>query len=406
MTTDQGNHAKVHEDGRTAELIDAQLDAIEMSGRARKFQLFQPRNLCWWVYVAMVAYGVLSIPTVFAAPVHAFGSAIAGSVVLLLIYGAVLWWFTRHIDRYSPISGSLVATAMLWGGAAATLGIAIWANTPIMSLYAKAFGQNFAADWGAGLTAPFVEEISKGLGVVLLMFLATRVIRTAFDGFVVGAFVGLGFQISEDLLYAFNQAGADFGVGASTLAFETSIVRIITGLSGHIAFSAIFGAGLVYLIGRRGEPRNALRGLALMGLAMLLHGIWDSQPALFRMSSTAGSLAVTGILVIAYLAIVILVFRMVVVRERALLHDILAPEAADGVLGGDELAAITGDAKHRRMFRKAQGGRSAVRREKWVTAAASDLADQIALARGLDTAAVQFARSEVVRLRQGHPTPS
>ncbi|WP_328810436.1 PrsW family intramembrane metalloprotease [Rhodococcus sp. NBC_00294] len=399
-TTNDGAHAVAAGDGRTSELIDAQLRAVEMSGRARKFRFFQPRNLCWWVFVAAVAYGVLSIPTVFAAPVHAFGSAIAGSIALLLIYGAVLWWFTRHIDRYSPISGSLVAAAMAWGGAAATLGIAIWANTPIISLYAKAFGQNFAADWGAGLTAPFVEEIAKGLGVVLLMFLATRVIRTAFDGFVVGAFVGLGFQISEDILYAFNQAGADFGVGATTLALETSVVRIITGLSGHIAFSAMFGAGLVYLIGRRGEPRNAGRGLALMGLAILLHGIWDSQSALLRTSSTVGALLATVVLVLVYLAIVIMVFRSVVVRERELLRAILAPEAANGILDDAELTAITGDAKHRRQFRKTRGGRAAVRREKWVTAAASDLADQIALAGGRDTAAVRFARSEVVRIRQ------
>lgn len=399
MTTTKDNHSAVVEGDRTRELIDAQLDAIEASGRARTFHFFQPRNLCWWVYVALVGYGVLSVSTVFTAPVHAFGSAVAGSVALLLIYGAVLWWFTRHIDRYSPISGKLVVTAMVWGGFAATLGIAIWANTPIMSLYAKAFGQKFAADWGAGLTAPFVEEISKGLGVVLLIFLASRVIRTAFDGFVVGAFVGLGFQISEDILYAFNQAGAQFGANPAALAFETSVMRIITGLSGHIAFSAIFGAGVVYLLGRRGEPRNVVRGLGLMILAMLMHGIWDALSAIVPTSSTALTFLVMAIVAVIYLAIVVQVFRLVVVRERALLHDILAPEAADGVLSEEELTAITGDAKHRRQFRKAQDGRAAVHREKWVTAASSDLADQIAIARGTDTPAVQFARSEVIRIR-------
>ncbi len=404
MTTATGKHSNPIEGGRTQQLLDAQLDAIQKSGRAGRFIFFQPRNMCWWVYVVAVGYGVVSVSTVFTAPVHAFGSAVAGSVVLLLIYGAVLWWFTRHIDRYSPIPGKLVAAAMAWGGFAATLGIAIWANTPIMSLYAKAFGQRFAADWGAGLTAPFVEEISKGLGVVLLIFLATRVVRTAFDGFVVGAFVGLGFQISEDILYAFNQAGSDFGVGAGTLALETSVVRIITGLSGHIAFSAIFGAGVVYLLGRRGEQRNVVRGLGLMVLAMVLHGVWDALSAIVPTSSTTISLIVTGIAVVIYLAITVRVFRLVVVRERELLHDILAPEAAGGVLGEEELNAITGDAKQRRHFRKEQGGRAAVRREKWVTAAAGDLADQIALARGQDTPAVEFARSEVVRLRGRRPS--
>ncbi|OZF03180.1 PrsW family intramembrane metalloprotease [Rhodococcoides fascians] len=408
MSTTQGRHSTATDDstdgavdnGRTAEQVRAQLDAIEASGRAARFHFAQPRNLCWWVFVVFVGYGVLGAFTEFPTPLKVYGAAIGASITLLAIYGIVLWWFTRHIDRYSPVPGKLILTALVWGGFAATMGIAIWANTPLGSIYAKLFGQQFAADWSAALAAPFTEEISKGLGVVLLIYIAPKVIRTAFDGFVVGAFVGLGFQIVEDVLYALNVAASGFGVDPGQHAFLNAVMRMVTGLSGHIAYSAIFGAGVVYLLGRRpGEPRNLARGLGLIVLAMLMHGVWDSMSALFPSSSFPVSMAHIAIAVVVFLAIVIWVFHLVVSKERGYLRDILAPEAADGVLTEDELTAITGDRKQRRRFRTAQKGRAAKHREKWIIAAASDLADHIARDRGANTPAVQFARSEVLRLR-------
>ena len=42
-------------------------------------------------------------------------------------------------------------------------------------------------------------------------FETPRVIRTAYDGFIVGAFTGLGFEILEDIYYALNSAPDEFG---------------------------------------------------------------------------------------------------------------------------------------------------------------------------------------------------
>ena len=91
-----------------------------------------------------------------------------------------------------------------------------------MSIYTKVFGQAWATDWQAGLTAPFVEETSKGAIFVLLLGLAPVVIRTASDGLMVGAYVGLGFQILEDILYAQNSAFAEFGAHQSDAVLHTS----------------------------------------------------------------------------------------------------------------------------------------------------------------------------------------
>ncbi|MFE7423680.1 PrsW family glutamic-type intramembrane protease [Rhodococcus sp. NPDC057529] len=131
-------------------------------------------------------------------------------------------------------------------------------------------------DWGAGLTAPFTEEISKGIGLLLLIALAPRLVRTAFDGFVLGAFIGLGFQILEDTQYALASSAAQFGANPVGNAMFTIVMRMTMGVAAHILYSAVFGAGLVYFLGRLAEPRRRGRGLALMATAMLLHGVWDN----------------------------------------------------------------------------------------------------------------------------------
>jgi RsiW-degrading membrane proteinase PrsW (M82 family) len=53
-------------------------------------------------------------------------------------------------------------------------------------------------------------------------------IRSPFDGLIVGALVGLGFQISEDISYAFIGAANAFGdIGA---AWATIIVRTLASI--------------------------------------------------------------------------------------------------------------------------------------------------------------------------------
>ena len=85
------------------------------------------------------------------------------------------------------------------------------ADDAILGLYANTFGQAWALDWGAALSAMFTEEWAKGFGLLLLIGLAPRQVRTAFDGFILGAFIGLGFQIIEDIPYVLTSAGSEFG---------------------------------------------------------------------------------------------------------------------------------------------------------------------------------------------------
>ncbi len=378
--------------------------ALELSGWGRRFRFYQPRNFAFWAYLLLVVMGAFAFSSKLAREYNAYAQAIGLAVTFFAIYTALFWWFTVHIDRYAKLPAKLMVVAFLWGAFAATSTMAGVANDAILALYAKAFGQAWALDWGAGLAAPFTEEPAKGIGLLLLIALAPRQVRTAFDGFILGAFIGLGFQILEDIAYAMTSAGSQFGANQVGASMSTIVVRMVSGVGAHIVYSAIFGAGLIYLLGRPAEPHRIGRGLLLVTTAMLLHGAWDTATAVGGVSP----LALLGLLIaiiVTALLIAARVYRLTVKRERDFLRDVMVPEQARGVITAAELDAMAGNRKTRKAYRKGARNRRDRKRARYVLNAAYDLGGALAAARGADTDRVRFARAEIGRIRAGLPPP-
>jgi RsiW-degrading membrane proteinase PrsW (M82 family) len=384
-----------------SELDRARDTALDLSGWGRGFHFYQPRNFAFWGYLLLVVTGFFGFLAKLAHEYNAYGAAIGLAVTLFGIYAAFFWWFTVHIDRYAKLPAKLMVVAFLYGGFAATWNMAANANDAILALYAKSFGQAWALDWGAGLSAMFTEEWAKGFGLLLLIALAPRQVRTAFDGFILGAFIGLGFQIIEDIAYALTSAGSEFGANQIGASLGTIVLRMVSGVGAHIVYSAIFGAGLIYLIGRPAEPRRVGRGLLLVVTAMLLHGAWDTATAVAG-RSVLGTLGLLLATIIAALFIASRVYKVTVTREREFLQDVMAPEVARDVVTSAELDAMVGNRKARKRYRKAAGRtRRERKRARYVLHASYDLARSLAASRGADDGRVRFARAEVGRIRAG-----
>ena len=383
-----------------ADLDRARDIALDLSGWGRRFSFYQPRNFAFWGYLLLVGIGFLVFASTLAAKYDAYGQAIGLAVTSFAIYAALFWWFTAHIDHYAKLPAKLMVVAFVWGAFAATGAMAANANDAILALYSKTFGQVWALNWGAGLAAPFTEEWAKGSGLFLLIAMAPRQIRTAFDGFIMGAFIGLGFQITEDITYALTSAGTQFGANQIGASVGTIVLRMVSGVAAHILYSAIFCAGLVYLLGRLAEPRRVGRGLLLIAIPMLLHGTWDSLGAIAGPSGLKLIGLLIGVIVVA-LAIFVQVYKLTVQRERDFVHDVMAPEEARNVITPAELGAIAGNRKARKAYRKAARKGHERKRARYVLNAAYALADELAAARGADTDRVRFARAEVARIRAG-----
>ena len=378
--------------------VDTRQEALHESGWGEPFHFFQPRNLAMWVYLLLVGAGAVVWFRYAASQANAYGEVLIVATVLFGLYGALFWWFTQHIDRYAHQSRKLIVLAFGWGAFAATWAMAANANSPLISLWGKAFGQGWAIDWGAGLTAPFTEELSKGFGLLLLIALAPRLVTTAFDGFILGAFIGLGFQLLEDVQYALGSAGDEFGANPVGNAITTIALRMALGVAAHILYSAVFCTGLVYFLGRPAEPRRRGRGLLLMASAMLLHGLWDNIGGF--VGSRALLVPVAWVLLIGLAFFVVTrAFKWSVPRERAFMREVMAPEVVDGAITGEELDTLAGDRKARRAYRKRGHGHADRRYRAHLLEAAHDLADELARSGGRESPRVAFARAEVTRLR-------
>jgi RsiW-degrading membrane proteinase PrsW (M82 family) len=383
------------------DLAARQRAAIDESGWGERFRFFQPRNAMFWLYLWATAVAIVHTVSYYRSDAGNFGGPLVGGGVVFAIYGGLWLVFLGTVDRYKPESPKLLATAFGWGFFAASGTLAITVNGAVLSLYAKVFGQAWASDWAAGLTAPFTEEIAKGLGFLVLFGLAPRLIRSAYDAFVVGAFIGLGFQIWENVLYVYQGAQADFGTNQVTTSLQVIGVRSVSGIASHAMFTAIFCTGLFWILGWGAERRRVGMGLALIATAMACHFVWDDMGAIG--ATITDNSAATGVLMPLFLivevAIVLFVARIASDTERTWMHDLLAPEITNGTVTADEVDAIAASRRHQRKYIKTIHGHHDRKRAEHVLHGTHDLAEAIARSGGTDTPEVTFARNEIARLR-------
>jgi protease PrsW len=365
--------------------------AIERSGWGEEFHLVQPRNLAFWVYCLLVAAGVFVISGQISIAAAAYSGALTSGIIAFGLLAVAYLWFIHYEDRYTTVPGKLAAAGFVWGGVGAIGAFALLGNDAVMSLYSKTFGASFAFDWGAALTAPINEELAKGAGVLLLLVLAPRLIRSPFDGFILGAFIGLGFQISEDISYAWIGAANSFGdIGA---AWQTIIARTLASIPSHWMYTAIFGAGLIWFIGRPDVRARKALGAGLMLTAMVMHGLWDASAAIAGDNVFS---IVPGIVALVLISVFVWVYENSEGIERDWMRELMAPEVDLGVVTPDELDALAGTRSALKTYIRSQPSRHTAKR---VLQAETDLAHQLARDDGAETAAVQRARVAVAQAR-------
>ena len=127
--------------------------------------------------------------------------SIAAGMIPMLAFLAVVWW----LDRYDREPVWLVGLVFLWGAVFAAGGSYI-TNSIGHLVLSIALANSINAEWiSIMFVAPLVEEPLKGIILVALAF--TRWFDNTTDGFVYGAAAGLGFAMSENILY-FTRAEA------------------------------------------------------------------------------------------------------------------------------------------------------------------------------------------------------
>ena len=191
--------------------------------------------------------------------------------------------FIRWCDRFEPEPWYLVAAAFLWGALFATFGGGM-SSGYMQSMIAGATGAVEGSEgmdtFGAVILAPIFEEGFKGLGVALLALISALGLKEldgALDGAIYGGIVGLGFTLTEDILYV---SEAWTKKGASGFLSLVVLRTVLLGLS-HCTFTACTGLGFGMAVEAKGWRKKALFPCVGLAAAMCMHAIHNGLPARF-----------------------------------------------------------------------------------------------------------------------------
>ncbi|MGW9212274.1 PrsW family intramembrane metalloprotease [Embleya sp. NPDC055664] len=287
-------------------------------GRRDAGGIVQPTRAAFWLYPIVLALGAASVVPNF---VRLSSAAPSGALVLSVVINT-LWLIPAlavitHLDLFEREPLSFCVAAVLWGGLVAT-GFALVANDNLLSYLAK-LDPEFSTDWGASISAPIVEETLKLLGVVTLILINRRVFESVLDGFVIGALVGLGFQVVENILYGLNAAIQSGEIWTGGVVASFFVRAVVNGLWSHAAFTAMTGAGVAYvLVGvRRPLPVRVAAAIALYVVAWGLHFVNNSPLAEIVLRRTDWYLTIVQIVLngLVVLAVASYVYRLAARQE-------------------------------------------------------------------------------------------
>ncbi|WP_436524862.1 PrsW family intramembrane metalloprotease [Actinoplanes sp. HUAS TT8] len=269
------------------------------------------RAPAFWVVITLLAAGAVRMSQILAKFLDSYPIATLTALVLFALLAVPFWLFVQELDFLEREPAGLLVVAFAWGALVAT-SVSIPGSTALENLIAKLGSPGLAADWGAALAGPTVEEIAKTLGVVAIVLIARSQVNSVLDGVVYGALVGLGFQIVEDIVFAIG-AVAFAGQGDEVQpVITTFLVRgFLAGVWSHTLFGALAGAGIGYLVVStdRGWPRRiTMAMLALFG-AWASHVLWNSP--LFREGLGNGAVALLAVLAFKGLPPLLLILWLV-----------------------------------------------------------------------------------------------
>ena len=184
-------------------------------------------------------------------------------------YGLMLLW----LDRNEPEPLYLVVAAFVWGAVFAT-GYSLVVNTTVGVAAGTFIDDAFIANQvTASFSAPFIEELTKGVAVMLIFFLFRHEFDNVLDGMLYGALVGLGFAWLENILY-YVQAGD--GGGVPGMLKLTYLRGVVNGVTSHVSYTGLTGMGFgLVRVMRRGFLRWLFVPL-FWGMAMFAHFLWNT----------------------------------------------------------------------------------------------------------------------------------
>jgi RsiW-degrading membrane proteinase PrsW (M82 family) len=257
-----------------------------------------------------------------------------GGLFALPMLGIYLWipWI---VDRYDPEPVWALSLVLGWGGIAAC-GFSALVNTSVHAIADGIGGPVFGDVMSSCVSAPLIEELTKGMAVFFMFYFMRRQFDGVVDGVIYATFAALGFAAVENILYYGNAAKAEMLQNKEGLLLGTFFVRGILAPWGHPLYTSMTGLGFGIA---RETNKTWLKWLAPIGgyfFAVFLHSVWNTA-ATISGDLVALMLPLWFLFVIAFGGLVI----YLVIRKGRIIRDHLKDEVLMGNLTPWELGLVT-----------------------------------------------------------------
>lgn len=305
----------------------------------------EPRSLVFWTFLGLAGLGIYWRTVSMFDLWGDSSGGIYTSVVVWLAYGAVVAWaiYRLQLFEHRPVSATVAAVA--WGLFVAG-GVVALVGQDLESLFDKILGFDASREWGPAFRAPLLEEAMKYLGVVALALIPRVRLTRVLDGVYYGMLSGLGFLVSENIFFSNQEIATGSGAGVGGEIFGVFLVRGAVSLPiSHVVYTAIAGAGVGYVMSRRGRPLLGRLAVAagLYATAFLLHGFQNSP----LLDDVSANLFIKG-------APALVVFLVVLAwGRREYRRDLRGISQSLSALSDDDFAVLSTRRRRRRAVKAA-----------------------------------------------------
>lgn len=252
-------------------------------------------------------------------------------IVLAVLPVPVYVMMALWLDRFEPEPARTLAQTFAWGASVAVL-LALLLNTWAETRLGQLIGVETARRFGAVVTAPLIEETSKGLALLWLFHELRDEFDGVVDGVVYASMVGLGFAMLENVQY-YGEAIRE-GHQSSMITFA---IRGVVGPFAHPLFSSMLGMGLGYARERH-DPRT-YRWAPPLGFAaaVTLHAVWNYAAG--RDDDVLFMTLYALVMVPAFLGVLVIIYHSLK-REGAVIREHLAALVERGIIDQAELERL------------------------------------------------------------------
>lgn len=171
----------------------------------------------------------------------------------------------------SPTTGLLLALIL---GATLSFALSFVAQLPAAGLGINVIGVSIA---------PFTEEIFKGVSILIVALFVWKAIPSRRYGALLGAAAGLGFSISENILYSVQYASligqtVEGQLITAEMVTELIVSRWISVPFMHVLWSAFVGIGIFVFIAKRKSSKSSPSWLVLLFplTGLVNHIVWNA----------------------------------------------------------------------------------------------------------------------------------